>query len=112
MTPRRPSLRRWLKRLVPVTALGRVRAMRVRRNRRALVRRSRSNSPLAIFPDNSAEHYYHFLFDLALPLFLLLEELGDDSQVIVDTTGPYIPRLEQMFPNRVRAERLPTSAKK
>lgn len=92
----------WLKRLVPRTALSGVRALRVRRNRRQLLHTARGTRELTVFPDNSAEHYYHFLFDLALPLFLLLEDLDDDVNVMVDATGPFIPRLEQLFASRVR----------
>ena len=92
----------WLKRLIPRTALSAVRALRVRRNRHQLLHMARRTRALTVFPDNSAEHYYHFLFDLALPLFLLLEGLDDDVNVMVDTTGPFIPRLEQLFAGRVR----------
>lgn len=91
-----------LKRLIPQSVLNEVRSMRVGHNRRSLVRAGRRCGQLTVFPDNSAEHYYHFLFDLALPLFLLLRDLDDDVSVTIDATGPFIPRLLQLFPRRVR----------
>ncbi len=88
------------KRLIPTRLLKRLRAARVVHNRRSLANTARRQSPLVLTTDNLVEHYYHFLFDLCLPLHLLLES-APDATVTVDTTGPFLPRIEWLFPNRV-----------
>jgi hypothetical protein len=95
-------MRHIAKRLIPDPILKRLRAEQVRHNRRALARASKSGAPLALVPDNLVEHYYHFLFDLALPLFLLVEATGRDARFTVQTTpGPFLARLHLLFGNQV-----------
>jgi len=61
---------------------------------------------VVLVPDNLVEHYYHFLFDLALPLYLVLQEAADRTTFVVGTTpSPFLPRLNQLFGSRVSVER-------
>ena len=89
------------KTLVPTVILRHLRALRVRHNRRSIAAASNGNAPIVLTPDTVVEHYYHFMFDLALPLFLLLEATPHNAPFIVNTTGPFLPRLKLLFPDRV-----------
>lgn len=95
-------MRNFAKRVVPTPILRSLRAMSVRRNRRSIIEAARRRRTLVLVPDNLVEHYYHFLFDLCLPLFLVLEESDDDVRYTVRTSpGPFLNRLTAMFGHRV-----------
>ena len=47
------------------------------------------------------EHYYHFLFDLVLPLSKLIEKTSSDTVFKIDTFGPLSEYLLRIFPGRV-----------
>lgn len=95
-------MRSFAKRLVPTTVLRYVRTMLVRRNRRSIVAAGQRQRPLVLVPDNLVEHYYHFLFDLCLPLFLVLEESGSDVHYVIRTTpGPFLDRLNVILGHRI-----------
>lgn len=49
----------------------------------------------------SVEHYYHFIFDLLLPIFYLLEKTFPDIKFGVKEFGIFTERIVQIFPERV-----------
>lgn len=91
-----------LKPLIPERALKRLRAWRVAWNRHSIARAARNQIPLTIVPDNLVEHYYHFIFDLVLPLHLAVLAAGDAARFTVRTThSPFIGLLDLLFDHRV-----------
>jgi len=90
-----------IKRLVPPVILRHARALRVRQNRAAIVRNGNLDGAVTIVPDTVVEHYYHFVFDLVLPLFLALEASSPATRFVVRATGPFLPRLNLLFADRV-----------
>jgi hypothetical protein len=94
-------MRSVVKSLVPAGLLRQLRARRVLRNRRAIVAASRRHEPLVLVPDTVVEHYYHFLLDLTLPLYLVLEAAPPDRSFVLRTTGPFLDRLKPLFPDRL-----------
>src|SRR5687767_8335156 len=94
-------MREIAKRLVPTALLRRIRALRVSRNRHSIATASRTHGTIVLTPDVVVEHFYHFIFDLTLPLFLALEAAPATTTFIVNTTGPFLPRLKLLFPGRV-----------
>lgn len=70
-------MRRTLKRILPTTVLKQLRAAIVRRNRAVIRRKAQRLGCLLLDPDNNVEHYYHFLFDLCLPLWCVAKDIPD-----------------------------------
>lgn len=60
-----------------------------------------SGSNLAIQPVNRVEHYFHFLFDLCLPLWHILEQVECDSKLRLKPFGIFSPRLAELFPGKL-----------
>jgi hypothetical protein len=75
--------------------------MRVRANRRAIAKHSRNGDRIVLVPDTVVEHYYHFLLDLALPLYLLIDSVPDNASFVLKTTGPFLDRLRPLFPTQL-----------
>lgn len=53
----------------------------------------------------SPHRYYHFLFDLLLPVYCLLMSTQSDVTFIVDDCGPFTERITEIFPERLRIRR-------
>ncbi|WP_319591532.1 glycosyltransferase family 61 protein [uncultured Draconibacterium sp.] len=51
--------------------------------------------------NGTPQHYYHFLFDLVLPLHILLSKASSNVQFIVEAPGPFSDLLMRMFPERI-----------
>ncbi len=49
----------------------------------------------------SVEHFYHFLFDLMLPLFFITEEGGGGTRFEIERRGPFMGWLETAYPGRI-----------
>jgi hypothetical protein len=80
-------------------------------NQRGIIQAARSRDRVFLDPvppagcRGNVEHYYHFLFDLLLPIHLLIRK-GLEARLQVAPFGPYTERVEQFFPGRVEvAER-------
>ncbi len=50
------------------------------------------------------DRYYHFIFDLAFPLYLLIEKTPSNVIFVVKEFGGNSERLQHMFPNRLKVE--------
>lgn len=98
---RADSVQTLFKHIVPTGLLRVLRARRLAANRRAIMASAARHGRVVLVPDNLAEHYYHFLFDLALPLHLLLQQAPADAHFAVRSSGPFLPRLETLFGSRV-----------
>lgn len=48
------------------------------------------------------ERYYHFIFDLLIPLHSLLKKAPEDVNFVIKEFGLLTPYLEQVFPNRIK----------
>ncbi|WP_197444012.1 glycosyltransferase 61 family protein [Maioricimonas rarisocia] len=59
---------------------------------------------LFLEPENVTEHYYHFLFDLCLPLWRLTEVVPLGTRFTLRSFGILTDRLEAMFPGSVCIE--------
>jgi len=53
----------------------------------------------------SPHRYYHFLFDLLLPVYYLMRSTQSDVTFIVDNCGPFTERITEIFPERLRIRR-------
>lgn len=89
-----------LKTILPEVAQREARWFRVRCNQWLIQKRS-GDQPLHIRPVNLVEHYYHFLFDLALPLYLVLAKAPPRARYLLDEFGIFSDRIPQLFPGRV-----------
>ena len=79
-------------------------------NQRKVLERAKSNEFIFIEPtpprkqQGSIEHYYHFIFDLILPLSNLIENTPSDVTFVVKDFGIYTDRLLDLFPGRIKIE--------
>lgn len=87
----------------------------VRRNQRQILRLCDHNDHILLQPVNRVEHYYHFLFDLILPLWRLIDAAPSHVTFYIKPFGIFTERVQQLFPGRVEffqsEVRLPLSAK-
>ncbi|MFG0331841.1 MAG: glycosyltransferase family 61 protein [Maioricimonas sp. JB049] len=97
-------MRTTVKRLLPEFALKFLRAGLVRRNRAAIRRTAVRNGRLLLVPDNNVEHYYHFLFDLCLPLWSLTEAVPPETRFALRSFGILTDCLAEVFPGRTYIE--------
>lgn len=81
-----------------------LRAARVRRNQRQILSACQNNDRVFLKPDNRVEHFYHFLFDLSLPLWSLLDSAPNSVKFVIKPFGIFSERISQMFPGRVEFE--------
>ena len=67
---------------------------------------SKSNKLILLQPTppklcgGNIEHYYHFIFDLVLPLNRLIQKLPKDNIFLLNDFGIFTNRLEDLFPGR------------
>lgn len=82
-------------------------AMRVKANHRKIIDASESNELVLLNPiapygcGGNVEHYYHFVFDLLLPLDVLLKKVPTDTVFVLEEFGSLSGLLRQLFPGRV-----------
>lgn len=88
------------KSVLPEVVQREARWLRARCNQWSIQRRS-GEQPLHLRPVNLVEHYYHFLFDLALPLYLVVAQGPDQARYLLDEFGIFSDRIVQLFPGRV-----------
>lgn len=81
---------------------------RVLRNQAEIIRRIRiERAPVRLRPvppsgcGGSVEHYYHFLFDLLLPLDCLVRQAPSGTLFLLEDVGPFSDRLRATFPDSV-----------
>lgn len=48
------------------------------------------------------EHYYHFIFDLVLPLYFVVKQTPPDVIFVLEDFGIYTDRLHDLFPHRIK----------
>ena len=88
----------------------------VRRNQQSIIRAANFNKRISLSPWNkngSWEHYYHFIFDLLLPLSCVMDRTSEDVTFSIDGQGPLFKVLPQIFGKRVELnKRVGTSSVK
>jgi len=89
------------KQVIPAPVLRRLRMAHVFHNQQHILKSSIKYKPILLEPDNNVEHYYHFLFDLALPLWRLTRSERVEHCYCVKHFGPFAARLSQLFPDSV-----------
>lgn len=78
-------------------------------NQREILELSRIKNSIFLEPippeggRGNIEHYYHFVFDLILPIYFLTNEISATTFVLKNF-GIYSSRIKQVFPNCVRVE--------
>ena len=78
-------------------------------NQRMIVNLAKSNKFLFINPvplrkkgGGNIEHYFHFIFDLVLPLYLVIKRAPPNVVFLLKDFGIYTNRLLDIFPNRIK----------
>ncbi len=77
-------------------------------NQRDIIRLSKSESVIALNPvppkdaSGHVKHYYHFIFDLVLPLSLLIEKTAPKVKFVLCDIGLLTPVLPHFFGKRVQ----------
>jgi hypothetical protein len=83
---------------------------RVLNNQRGIIKASQSNELIFLRPvpppigGGNVEHYYHFVFDLLLPLHTLLKVAPPNVVFVLEHFGIFTNRLQYIFPGRIRIE--------
>lgn len=84
--------------------------LRVSLNQRQIVRSSKSRKLIFLNPvaphgfSGHVEHYYHFVFDLILPLDSLFRKVSKDTVFAFEDFGPFSEQLQKLFPGRIVIE--------
>lgn len=76
-------------------------ALAVHRNQREILLNASGNEPILLVPRGgigSIEHFYHFIFDLLLPLYRLKRNAPDNVEFLIEEFGVLTPLLEQALP--------------
>jgi len=77
-------------------------------NQRELIKACHKNELVLLSPrppfreGGNVEHYYHFIFDLLLPLSRLLKRTPPGFVFMMKEFGPFTERLEQIFSGKVK----------
>lgn len=85
-------------------------ARSVAENRQEILKQAQTNSFIYLQPvpppgqcGGHVEHYYHFLFDLILPLYFIIKSTPKNIFVLREV-GPYTSWIHKLFPNRVKID--------
>ena len=77
-------------------------------NQHRIVNQTQSNRIIALEPvplhkkgGGNIEHYYHFIFDLILPLHLLIKKAHPKTLFVLRDFGIYTHRIKDLFSNRI-----------
>lgn len=90
-----------LKRVIPESVLRQARAIHGAKNRKSIIAASRNQQRILLQPVNRVEHYYHFLFDLCLPLAQVIERVDEQVHFVIEDFGIFSPRVAELFSGRV-----------
>lgn len=103
------KLRNTLRSLLPTQHLIRsYNDFAVRKNQQAILTRTASTTEVSLIPGpprfcgGGRSNYYHFVFDLLLPLFLLIQKSPEGNAFCIPPVGPFKARIHQLFGDRVR----------
>ena len=92
----------------------------VSKNQQQIIEASKSNKLIYLKPvsprpyGGSIEHYFHFVFNLLLPLTILFRQIPTDVVFVFKKFGVFADRLTKLFPGRIRIEEesnIPSEAK-
>ena len=70
-------------------------------NRRHIRAAARRHGRILLEPVSSVEHYFHFIFDLALPLWGIADAAPDLPGVVVRDFGIFSSHARRLFPERL-----------
>ena len=90
-----------IKDIIPTPVLRRLRETLVTYNQWKIARACDKHSRIFIKPENRVEHYFHFLFDLALPLSRLIQTTPPNVVFVIKDFGIFTDRIVELFPDRV-----------
>lgn len=97
-----------MRRILPASILRYMGTCSAISNRRKIVQLAKSTRPIVLQPvpprggGGNIEHYYHFVFDLILPLHFLVRRTPPDVVFVLEEFGIYSERLQHLFPNRTQ----------
>ncbi len=80
---------------------------KVKRNQREIIKLSKSHGKTVHLDSNkldcgNIEHYYHFVFDLLLPLSLIIDKVPRDTIFSIHNFGPLTKNLLIFFSDRIK----------
>ena len=90
-----------VKRATPEAVLRRARRVRLTWNRYRIRHLARRHNSVLIRPANRVEHYFHFVFDLVLPLWHVIASTPHTTTFGLRPFGIFTDRVIQLFPRRV-----------
>ena len=90
-----------IKDIIPTPILRRLRDTLVARNQRQIMRECDKHSRIFLRPENRVEHYFHFLFDMALPFSRLIQTAPPNVIFVIKDFGIFTDRIVELFSNRV-----------
>ena len=82
----------------------------IKQNQQSIIQLAKSTRNIALNPvppvsgNGHIEHYYHFIFDLLLPLSILIKKTPSDVIFSLKEIGILTPFLLKLFDNRVRIQ--------
>lgn len=80
----------------------------IAQSRRKILSLARSNKLIYLTPvrprgcGGNVDEYYHFIFDLLVPLHYLIKNTSSDVVFVFQSFGNNSERLERLFPNRIK----------
>ena len=86
---------------IPTPVLRRLRETLVTYNQWKIARACDKHSRIFLKPENRVEHYFHFLFDLALPLSRLIQTTPPNVVFVIKDFGIFTDRIVELFSGRV-----------
>jgi len=94
--------------IIPKFIRRRMGALTTAYNQRKILELTKSSKLIFLDPvspgmcSGNIEHYYHFIFDLILPLNCLIKKTSPDVIFIIKDFGIYTDRLQHLFPGRIK----------
>jgi len=107
--------------IIPKFIRRRMGALTTAYNQRKILELTKSSKLIFLEPVSpgmcrgNIEHYYHFIFDLILPLNCLIKKTSPDVIFIIKDFGIYTDRLQHLFPGRIKIKNeinIPRNTKK
>lgn len=105
--------RRRLRRLIPSALARSSSALLVALSQRRTASLIGTDGECMLVPQRAVDHYYHFLFDLSLPIFCLARRCAPEARLLVQAFGPLTGKFAAIAPACVRvlpSETEPTGA--
>lgn len=100
----RLQTKRAIKSLLSPRSIKQLRALRASANHRAITDIAQRESLVYLQPVGLVEHYFHFIFDLCIPLWKIIENSPRETVFVLNEFGFFTDQLQRLFPDRIRIE--------